>query len=116
MLLIRQLIALQDMEIGLHPKSWQTTCEKTEVESPSQDKNTAPSATRVVRMQLYTLQDCLKLETDSDTLVKSSKFMVHVSRAALPTARIRTYGASLVTASALLCSDSFAGSRRGAMK
>lgn len=77
---------------------------------------TAPSATRVVRMQSYTLQGCLTLETASDILVQSSKFMLHSSRAALTTATVRKYGASLVTASALLCSDSFAGSLRGAMK
>ena len=42
--------------------------------------------------------------------------MLQSSRAALPTVIAHKYGASLVTASALLCSDSFAGSLRGAMK
>ena len=67
-------------------------------------------------MQSYTLQGGLTLETDSDILVQSSKFMLHSSRAAITTATLRRYGASLVTASVLLCSDSFAGSLRGAMK
>ena len=48
-------------------------------------------------MQPYTLQGALKLETDSDLLVQSPKFMLHSSRAALPTATARKYGASLVT-------------------
>ena len=65
---------------------------------------------------MHTLQGGLKLETDSDTLAQSSKFMLHSSRTALPTVTARKYCASLVTASALLCSDSFAGSLRGAMK
>ena len=107
------------MEIGLHPNSW-NEAGKTQVKKlkPSRPHNetTAPSATRVVRMQLYTLQGGLKLEIDSDTLAQSSKFMLHSSRAAITTATLRKYGASLVTASALLCSDSFAGSLRGAMK
>ena len=120
---IRQLMALEDMEIGLHPNSWNEAGKKHQKKlKPSRPhrEKTAPSATQVVRMQLYTLQGGLKLETDTDTLARSSKFManfmLHSSRAALPTATARKYGASLVTASALLCSDSFAGSLRGAMK
>ena len=67
-------------------------------------------------MQSYTLQGCLELEADTTILVQSSKFMLHSSRAAITTVTLCKYGTSLVTASALLCSDSFAGSLRGAMK
>ena len=79
-------------------------------------KQTAHSAARVVRFESYTLQDGLTLETDLDLQVQSPKFMLHSSRAALPTATTRKYGASLTTATALLSSDSFIGSLGSTMK
>ena len=113
---LRQLMALEDMEIGLHPNSSNEAGKKHVKQlKPSRPhrEQTARSATRVVRMQSYTLQGCLTLEIDSAILVQSSKFMLQSSRAALTTATVRKYAASLVTASALLCSDSFARSLMG---
>ena len=99
-------MALADMEIGLHPNSWNEAGKKHQKQlklSRPHRRTTAPGATRVVMMQSYTRKGGLKLETDSDALAhQSSKFMLHSSRAALPTVTARKYGGSLVTASALL--------------
>ena len=118
---VRQLHALEDTETG--PNSWndagKTRKKKLKPTRPHREKN-AYSAARVVRFESYTLQDGLKdgltLETDPDLLVQAPKFILHSSRAALPTATTCKYGTSLTTATALLSSDSFIGSIRSTMK
>ena len=58
----------------------------------------------------------LTLETDTDRLALSNKFMLHSSRARLRTGQTRKYGRSETTATVLLSSDSHTGTLRSAMK
>ena len=68
-----------------------------------------PTATRrdSLASRLHTLQGGQKtMETDSDMLVQSNRFLLHSSRAHIRTCTARTCGRSETTATALLSSDS----------
>ena len=56
------------------------------------------------------------METDSDMLVQSKRFLLHSSRAHIRTGTARKYGRSETTATALLSSDSHTGTLKSAMK
>ena len=98
----RQLAALEDIEIGSHQNSWN----KAEKNSRQHLRNIRPHRTkaqkpmtRVVRLDSYIVQSGkLTLETDSDMLVLSNKFMLHSSRARLRTGQTRKHGRSETTA------------------
>ena len=83
----RQLAALEDVEIGSHQNSWNNAGKNSRqylcASRPHRHKAQKPM-TGVVRLEAYTLQGGdLMLETDSDKLVMSRKFMLHSSRAHL---------------------------------
>ena len=70
----RQLETLENVEIGLHPNSWNNAGKKhrpkLRTERPHRLKALHSHTTRVVRFEAYTLQEGqMTMETDSDMLV-----------------------------------------------
>ena len=58
----------------------------------------------------------MPMETDSDMLVQSKRFLLHSSRAHIRTGTARKYGRSETTSTVLLSSDSHTGTLKSAMK
>ena len=79
----RQLETLENMEIASHPNSWNNAGRKHRPKlrtdtRPHRLKAAHSSTMRVVRFEAYTLQGGkMTMETDSDMLVQSERFLLH---------------------------------------